>query len=362
MILNKLSNFFNILFKFNFKLYIQIFITILKQDYYKYPKYVSNFEKSLAREFGVKYCLTFASGSAAFYASILSLNLEKGSKVLISSLTFPTVIEILKKFEFDIHYFDIDKKFQAIQCKIKPPKYDYDFDLLVMTYPFGFYINYEPLKYYLKKNAKIVLDLSHSQGIKINSINPIKSSNLAFMSMQGNKSISGGEGGVVLTDNEILYSKMINNHHPGHLLNKNKNIAGAINDIKLRMHPISALLANNSLNSFKKRNLLLKRKIIFIYDLLSQLGVNHPFSNSTSISGFHYGIPFFSKKKINSEIIKNYNWYVNFDKVGIKKLTEEHNDMFFEELYFIDLEWVKNNNISIIKKKIKNIFTNAYRS
>ena len=56
----------------------------------------------------------------------------------------------------------------------------------------------------------------------------VKFFDISFLSLQGNKSISGGEGGVILTDNEIIYLKMINNHHPGHRLNKKLRVAGGI--------------------------------------------------------------------------------------------------------------------------------------
>ena len=89
-----------ILKNFDFFLFFRLNLIILKKNYSKYPNYVEEFEKTLAKKFNFKYCLSFSSGTAAFYASILSLNLKRKSKVLISVLTFPSVIEILKKQDF----------------------------------------------------------------------------------------------------------------------------------------------------------------------------------------------------------------------------------------------------------------------
>ena len=96
------NNFFKAIKNFNILFLVKLFFIILKRNYSKYPFYVKEFEDTLAKKFNSKYALTFSSGTAAFYASIFSLNLDKKSKVLISSLTFPTVIEILKKFDFEI--------------------------------------------------------------------------------------------------------------------------------------------------------------------------------------------------------------------------------------------------------------------
>ena len=267
--------------------------------------------------------------------------------MLISSLTFPTVIETLKKFEFNIHYFSIDRNF-----KIIPPKPDdQKFDLLVMTYPFGFHINFEIIKSYLNKGSKTILDASHSQGMKIDNSNHVKFFDISFLSLQGNKSISGGEGGAILTDDENIYSKMINNHHPGHRLNKNLSVAGGITDLKLRMHPIAAVIGANDLKSFDVRNESLKEKVKNIYGYLDELNIKHPFNKNSIISGFHYGLPFFLLKEIKSDIIKKYNWYDNLDKFNLTSISKENNEIFFQNIYFLDLEWIKENKISIIKKK-----------
>ena len=353
--LSRLFNFYFKLIKFDIILFFKFFFILLKKDYSKYPKYVSSFETNFAKQFGTKYCLTFSSGTASFYASLLALNLKKKSKVLISSLTFPTVIETLKKFEFDIYYFDIDRDFKIIYPKNENQK----FDLLVMTYPFGFYINFEILNNVLNKDSKTILDASHSQGMTIDDTDHVKFFDISFLSLQGNKSISGGEGGVILTDNENIYLKMVNNHHPGHRLNKNPRIAGGITDLKLRMHPIAAVIGANDLKSFNHRNKILIEKVNNIYNYLDELNIKHPFYKNSIISGFHYGLPFFFFKEIKSDIIKKYNWYNNLEKFNLTSISKENNEIFFKNIYFLDLEWIKENKISIIKKRIFKIFNDA---
>ena len=76
---------------------IKIFYVILTKNYSKYPKYLNIFEKKAKNYFKVNYTLTFSSGSAAFYAALKSLNLKPKSKVLISSMTFPSIVKILSK-------------------------------------------------------------------------------------------------------------------------------------------------------------------------------------------------------------------------------------------------------------------------
>lgn len=352
---NILFKFLKILTKFDLFLLLRLLIQILKKNYSKYPYYVEEFENELASRFNSKFCLTFSSGTAAFYASLLSLNLGNKSKVLISSLTFPTVIQILKKYNYEIYYFDLDENFEIISDNIEK----YNYDLVIITHPFGFYIDCKKLKKFLSSNTKVIFDSSHSQGINIDGKSHMKLADISFMSLQGSKAISGGEGGVIFTDNESIYLDMINNHHPGHKKNRNSNIAGGIGDLKLRMHPIAALLAKNDLRSFDKRNIKLTEKIKIIYKHLDHLEIEHPFNKDSNIGGFHFGIPFYFKRSLSSKLIKSYNWHNDLSSMGINSFSEKNENNLISNLCFLDLEWIKNNNIFIIKSEINKIFKDA---
>ena len=53
---------------------------------------------------------------------------------------------------------------------------------------------------------------------------------------------------------------MINNHHPGHKKNYKSEIAGGIDDIKLRMHPLAAVIATETK---LEKEIMIKRKNYF---------------------------------------------------------------------------------------------------
>jgi dTDP-4-amino-4,6-dideoxygalactose transaminase len=352
--MKKIFRIFKKLLKLDYFLLIKIFKIVIKKDYSKYPPYVKEFESKISEIFNIKYVLTFSSGSAAFYASLLALNLRKKSKVLISCMTFPSIINVLKKFEFEIYYFELDQKFNPIN----DTNINSEFDLLIITHPFGLYIDSNNLQNLLKTECKKIYDCSNSHGLQ--SINKdsdhVIEADISFFSIQGNKSISGGEGGVVLTNNKIFYETMINNHHPGHILNSNKNIAGAINDLKLRMHPIAACIGFEDLKKFKLNNSELKNKAIKIYEFLDHNNISHPYNTKFDISGFHYGLPFFYKEKISDEIVKEYNWYSNLKDENIRPISNLNKLSIINEIYFLDLSFIKNNDLKKILIKLKKIF------
>ena len=125
------------------------------------------------------------------------------------------------------------------------------------------------------------------------------------------------------------------------------------------MHPLAAILGKNDLENFDKRNYKLTKKIKLIYKYLSQLNIQHPFDDTSNISGFHFGLPFFFKGNLESSIIKRYNWYNKLSSLNLKNISSEDNKNFFQELYFLDLEWIKKKDISKIQKEINHIFKNV---
>lgn len=352
--MKKMFRLFKKLFALDYFFLIKIFEIIIKKNYSKYPPYVEEFEKKISKIFDIDYVLTFSSGSAAFYASLLSLNLPKKSKVLISSMTFPSIINLLKKFEFEIYYFELDKKFNPIIDSDLNNK----FDLLVITHPFGLYVDSSNLQNLLKKECIKIYDCSNSHGLQTvnKESDHVTEADISFFSIQGNKSISGGEGGVALTNNKLFYEKMINNHHPGHILNTNRNIAGATYDLKLRMHPLAAYIGLEDLKKFELNNIKLKNKAIGIYKFLDHNDISHPYNFKFDISGFHYGLPFFYKEKISDEIIKEYNWYTNLKDESIKPINKLDELNIINDIHFLDLDFIKNNDLEKILKRLRKIF------
>ena len=162
-----------------------------------------------------------------------------------------------------------------------------------------------------KKNTKFIFDCSHSQGLRYKEKFVSEYADISFFSLQGHKAITGGEGGVILTNNYNNYEKMINLHHPGHIENKfSLEYAGVSTNIKLRMHPLASLIADESLDNFYKKNKKLIKKYLEIYKFLNNIKNLETPSYTNNISGFHYGLPFFlnSNEKDYKWPIIRYNW------------------------------------------------------
>ena len=358
---------------------IKLVINFILNRNTKYPNYLIKFENKLAKYFNYKYCLSFANGTSAADSIFNSLNLKE-KNVIISKLTFPSIICSLLRNGANLYYLDFDYNFDLLiegeEQKIKNSEF------ILLTSVYGFSQKKKIIEKIREINPeiKIVEDMSHSQ-CSPKLINKHKKHNLAsFMSMQGSKAISAGEGGVAFTDSEKIYKEMI---IYSHINRKNETLIGDLENLskigfgnKSRMHPFGVFSAEFDLNRLELRNKILREKFNQIYATLekSRKIIIPKISDYNELGGFHYGLPFFINKKIsldpdfkNKHNILRYNWpaldkldffhsSINFKKIEI--LNNDFAKVFLktedlrDQLYFIDLNFILINKKKLINKKI----------
>lgn len=346
----------------------------------RYPKYLLNFEKEVSNYFGSKYSLSFSNGTTGCTALLYALGVKKNSKILISKLTFPSVISSILRIGAIPIYLDFDKNFQIINKIDKEILKNSDFFLI--THPYGLPQNITNINSIMSLNKKLILieDISHAQGAIINNSMVGTIGSGSFMSMQGDKAINAGEGGVVLTNDEDVYNRLIYLSHLNRKTSEDRkiNLLSKIGFIgKGRMNPLGAITALSDIKNLHKRNKIIREKIKIIYENLKGLKYIHlpKIDKYENLGGFHYGIPFFCESKTTLSNLKNefkiveYNWpnldldenfndpdkFLNllYDKdLNLEKVFQKSNDLR-DQLYFFDLKEIINLNKNKITHKIK---------
>ncbi len=355
------------------------FYNILKQNT-RYPNYLLKFEKKVSDYFQSKYALSFSNGTTACNALLYSIGVKKNSKVIISKLTFPSVISSILRIGAIPIFVDFDKNFQIKGDLDKEKILSSDFFLI--THAYGFPQNLDNIRSILKLNKKLILieDISHAQGAKSNNLMVGTLGEGSFMSMQGDKAINAGEGGIVLTNNKNIYNRLIYLSHLNRKTSENEkiNLLSKIGFIgKGRMNPLGAITALSDIKNLDKRNKIIREKIKVIYKNLNNLKNLYvpKVDNYENLGGFHYGVPFFCDldsllDKLNSKFkIVKYNWpildadenFQNPDKFldllysndpKITKVFEKSND-YRDQLYFFELNEILNLTKTEIKKKLE---------
>lgn len=187
-------------------------------------KYVHEFEKKFAQFVGSKYAIAVVNGTAALHISLLLSDVQKGDEVLMPNLTFVAPANAVsycgaKPILLDSNWenlgIDIDKlkKFLNTEttfsngntinnttgAKIKA---------IIPMHTFGYPVDMDPLKELCKaRNIHIIEDATESLGSKYKNIKTGNFGKLACFSFNGNKIMTTGGGGMIVTNYEDLAKK-----------------------------------------------------------------------------------------------------------------------------------------------------------
>lgn len=200
---------------------IQAVALALKGDFLTQGPTILTFEKAFANYIGCKYAIAVANGTAALHLSALALGVQQGDKVITSPITFAASANCIKYCGGEVVFSDID-----------PETYLLDIDkveLLLKTSPKGTYKGIVPVDFAgravnleaFRKLANeydlwILEDSCHSPGGFFIDSNEKKQqcgngnyADLAIFSFHPVKHIATGEGGMITTNDEKLYKKLL---------------------------------------------------------------------------------------------------------------------------------------------------------
>lgn len=200
---------------------IQAVIDVLKSDFLTQGPAISAFESAFCDYIGCKYAVAVSNGTAALHLSVLALGVTKGQKVLTSPLTFVASANCIQYAGAEVDFVDIDPENYLISLELLETK--------LAEAPIGTYAGIIPVdfagqavdleklkKIALKYNCWILEDACHAPGAYfIDSKGQYQNcgngnyADLAIFSFHPVKHIATGEGGMICTNDQTLYEKLI---------------------------------------------------------------------------------------------------------------------------------------------------------
>jgi UDP-4-amino-4,6-dideoxy-N-acetyl-beta-L-altrosamine transaminase len=184
------------------------------------PK-IAEFEKAFAEYIGCKYALAVSNGTAALHLCTLALGVNKESRVITSPITFAASANCVRYCDGEVFFADIDPKTYLLdinkvrQLLEKHPK-GYFQGIIPVDFA-GNAVNLEAFKKLADEfGCWIIEDACHAPGGYFIDSNDKKQNcgnsnfaDLAIFSFHPVKHIACGEGGMVTTNDEKLYNKLI---------------------------------------------------------------------------------------------------------------------------------------------------------
>lgn len=201
---------------------IQAVVDVLKSDYLTQGPQVAIFEKAFANYVGSKYAVAVANGTAALHLCTLALDVKKGDKVITTPITFAASANCVRYCGGEVIFSDID-----------PATYLLDLEkvrLLLEASPEGTYKGIIPVNFAGRANNLeafrlladkyglwIIEDACHAPGGYFVDSNGEKQNcgngnfaDLSIFSFHPVKHIAAGEGGMISTNDELLYKRLLN--------------------------------------------------------------------------------------------------------------------------------------------------------
>ena len=175
---------------------------------------IDNFEQKVAKYVGARFAVAVSSGTAGLHLAHLALGQAKGSKVITSPISFVASANSIIYAGQEPIFVDIDSDTGNISVeKLQEAIGKHQIKTVVPVHYAGFPCEMEKIfNICQKESIRIIEDAAHALGASYDTgekIGSCKYSDLTVFSFHPVKSITTGEGGLITTNNEDLYLKLI---------------------------------------------------------------------------------------------------------------------------------------------------------
>ncbi len=175
---------------------------------------INNFEEKVAKYVGARFAVAVSSGTAGLHLAHLALGQAKGSKVITSPISFVASANSIIYAGQEPIFIDVDPYTGNISVeKLQEAVGKHQIKTVVPVHYAGFPCEMEKIfKICQKESIRIIEDAAHALGATYDTgekIGSCKYSDLTVFSFHPVKSITTGEGGIITTNNEDLYLRLI---------------------------------------------------------------------------------------------------------------------------------------------------------
>lgn len=169
------------------------------------------FEKLFAQRVGAKYACAVNSCTAALHLGIDALGIKPGDKVFVPSMTFTASAEVVRYMNADPVFLDCEYGTNLITPEILKNGIEKNPDVryLIIVHYGGQSADMTSIIAICKANGiKILEDAAHAFPSKFNGKMVGSFGEVACFSFYANKTITTGEGGMLVTNDESIYSRV----------------------------------------------------------------------------------------------------------------------------------------------------------
>lgn len=254
---------------------IQAVVDVLKSDFLTCGPKLEEVERKLCEITGAKYAVLISNGTAALHAACYAAGIQNGDEVITTPITFAASANCALYCGARPVFADINPETYNISPEEIEKKITERTKAVIAVDFTGQAVELDQIREICQKYHLILIeDGAHSIGTKYNGTPVGSIADLTTFSFHPVKTVTAGEGGAVLTNDEAFYKKLLLFRSHGITRNENwmsgKSEGGWYYEqmelgMNYRMTDIQAALLGSQLDrleTFAKR----RREIVRMYD------------------------------------------------------------------------------------------------
>ena len=189
---------------------IQAVVDVLQSDFLTTGPKIAEFEQTVADYVGAKYAVAISNGTSALHAACFAAGIGPGDEVITTPLTFAASANCVLYCGGTPVFADVDPKTYNIDPEDIQRKITDRTKAIIAVHLAGQPSDMDAIPSIAREHGLIVIeDGAHALGSVYKGKKVGSMSDMTTFSFHPVKPITTGEGGMIVTDNEDFYKKMI---------------------------------------------------------------------------------------------------------------------------------------------------------
>lgn len=172
-------------------------------------KYIERFESAFAEFCGVKHAAACCNGTMALHLALMALGVSRGDEVIVPTLTFVATANAVTYCGARPVFVDSEPETwnmdpNLIEAKITPRTKG-----IIVVHLYGHPVDMDPVMSLARRyGLSVIEDAAEAHGAEYKGRKVGSIGDIATFSFYGNKIVTTGEGGMVVTDDDALIARV----------------------------------------------------------------------------------------------------------------------------------------------------------
>lgn len=289
---------------------------------------LKEFEENFSKYHNMKYGIATNSGTTALLSAFFACNIGTGDEVIAPTYTFLATATPIFHVNAKPVLIDCEESTGNIDPQEIEKKITSRTKAVVINHTWGHPCEMDKIVDICKKyNLYLIEDCSHAHGALYKGRKVGTFGDVSCFSLQGNKIVSAGEGGILLTNSKEIYERAT---LLGHYRDRSKQevtlpfykqFIKTGYGLKLRIHVVGAVLALNSLNRLDQNIEDRNNTLNYFSQELEQFSfIKPPVTKKGMHRGAFYGYkPHYIKEKFHNIPLEKFVEALQKEGVDVKK-------------------------------------------